>query len=580
MIKQLPLGLCLSLLFLGCTGSEQDKQPAEQPPADKQPAAEKNDQAQDKPVKASLPDRITISRETTRITQPLDDDGYVDYLQALNDQATEGVTPENNFEVIVRQVMPFEEISENLRSEYFRLLGIPIPDENKDFFQEFIQYALEQNNDPKQEDKVFEEHDRVMIKPWTATEHPLASTWVKIQEKHLDQLVEGSRREKFYTPYLADVDEETGPMFQVVSMLLPSIQQQRGIARGLAIRALGRIGEEDLDGAWSDLQAMRRISRHVSHGVTLIEELVAIAIDRIAFNAEFHVLNSSALTADQCKRFFADLQSMPPLPPMADKIDVGERFMGLDAAIAIARSTQGKDHMDVLKQLMQSLKLIGALSDATVTRDSMTQVALQEDVNKQESRQVSSLIDWNVTLQVLNRWYDKLVTANRLKDLAQCQAALESIEQEIEQMAAKLTNPASLLKTLGTQGSAKAIGESLGHILVATLLPATSAVIRAERRHLAHNQVILVGFAVELYRRDMGMLPIALADLSPRYLPAIPRDPLSDDPLKYTVKDKGFLLYSVGLNGVDDQGKTGHDAEQEEVAIQPEWDDITVRVDP
>ncbi|MCP3692794.1 MAG: hypothetical protein GY917_11410, partial [Planctomycetaceae bacterium] len=99
MIKQLPLGLCLSLLFLGCTGSEQDKQPAEQPPADKQPAAEKNDQAQDKPRPASLPDRITISRETTRITQPLDDDGYVDYLQALNDQATEGVTPENNFEV-------------------------------------------------------------------------------------------------------------------------------------------------------------------------------------------------------------------------------------------------------------------------------------------------------------------------------------------------------------------------------------------------------------------------------------------------------------------------------------------------
>ena len=51
-------------------------------------------------------------------------------------------------------------------------------------------------------------------------------------------------------------------------------------------------------------------------------------------------------------------------------------------------------------------------------------------------------------------------------------------------------------------------------------------------------------------------------------------------PLKYTVKDKGFLLYSVGRNGVDDQGKTRHDAEQEEVAIQPEWDDITIQVGP
>ena len=579
-MKQLTTGLCLSLLILGCAKSEQNKQAAEQPPANKQPAAKKTDQAQDKPRSASPPDRIAISRETTRIMEPLDDAGYVDYLQALNDQAIEGVTTENNFEVVVRQVMPFEEIAESLRSDYFRLLGIPIPDESKNFFQEFIHYALAQNNDPKQEDKVYEEHDRVMIKPWTATEHPLASTWVKIQKKHLDQLVEGSRREKFYTPYLADIDEETGPMFQVVSMLLPSIQQQRGIARGLAIRALGRIAEEDLDGAWNDLQAIRRLSRHVSHGVTLIEELVAIAIDGIAFNAESHVLNSTALTADQCKRFFADLQSMPPLPPMADKIDVGERFMGLDAAIAIARSTQGKDHMNVLKELIQSLKLIGALSDATVTRDSMTAVSFQEDVSPPEAKHPSSLIDWNVTLQVLNRWYDKLVTANRLTDLAQCQAELKSIEQELQQMAAKLTNPASLLKTLGTQGSAKAIGESLGHILVATLLPATSAVIQAERKHLAHNQVIQVGFAVELYRRDMGMLPMALADLSPRYLAAIPRDPLSDDPLKYTVKNKGFLLYSVGRNGVDDQGRTRNDAEQEQVAIQPEWDDITVQVGP
>jgi hypothetical protein len=63
-----------------------------------------------------------------------------------------------------------------------------------------------------------------------------------------------------------------------------------------------------------------------------------------------------------------------------------------------------------------------------------------------------------------------------------------------------------------------------------------------------------------------------------RYLEEISSDPLSGAPLKYIVKDKGLLLYSVGRNGVDDQGQTRDDAEQEEVAIQPEWDDITVRV--
>ena len=84
-MKQLTTGLCLLLLFLGCAKSEQNKQAAEQPSTDNQPAAEKTDQAQDKPPPAGLQDSITISRETTRITQPLDDAGYVNYLQALND---------------------------------------------------------------------------------------------------------------------------------------------------------------------------------------------------------------------------------------------------------------------------------------------------------------------------------------------------------------------------------------------------------------------------------------------------------------------------------------------------------------
>jgi hypothetical protein len=59
----------------------------------------------------------------------------------------------------------------------------------------------------------------------------------------------------------------------------------------------------------------------------------------------------------------------------------------------------------------------------------------------------------------------------------------------------------------------------------------------------------------------------------PEILPAVPRDPVDGKPLRYRPNaDDTFLLYSIGLNGVDDGGdatpippetlfqwQTGHD---------------------
>jgi hypothetical protein len=175
-MKQLTIGLFLSLLILGCAKSEQHEQAAEQPPANKQPPAEKTDQAADQPRQTGPQNDITISRETTRIMEPLNDAGYVNYLQALNDRAAQGTTAQNNFEVVVRQVMTADEILPELRSEYFRLIGIPVPDKGTPFYRGFVDSTLEGNIDRQQEEALLDEHDRLMTEPWQASEHPAAST--------------------------------------------------------------------------------------------------------------------------------------------------------------------------------------------------------------------------------------------------------------------------------------------------------------------------------------------------------------------------------------------------------------------
>jgi hypothetical protein len=60
--------------------------------------------------------------------------------------------------------------------------------------------------------------------------------------------------------------------------------------------------------------------------------------------------------------------------------------------------------------------------------------------------------------------------------------------------------------------------------------------------------------ALELYRREHGAYPADLGPLAPAYLPALPEDPFSGDPLVYRVEAEGYTLYSVGPNKIDDGG--------------------------
>ena len=71
-------------------------------------------------------------------------------------------------------------------------------------------------------------------------------------------------------------------------------------------------------------------------------------------------------------------------------------------------------------------------------------------------------------------------------------------------------------------------------------------------------QEVTVACALERCRLAHSQYPASLDALIPAWLKQVPADLLvpSGAPLKYHREaDGGFVLYSVGLNGVDDQGK-------------------------
>ena len=101
-------------------------------------------------------------------------------------------------------------------------------------------------------------------------------------------------------------------------------------------------------------------------------------------------------------------------------------------------------------------------------------------------------------------------------------------------------------------------------------MPADSKVQNAYDRDEQVQRNLQVAFALAAYRRDHGSYPAKLDDLAPKYLAAVPDDLFSGQAVLYRLSDKGYLLYSVGVNGEDEGGRPFDD--------EPAGDDLPVRM--
>ncbi len=79
--------------------------------------------------------------------------------------------------------------------------------------------------------------------------------------------------------------------------------------------------------------------------------------------------------------------------------------------------------------------------------------------------------------------------------------------------------------------------------------------LKQEVRSLACVRCAQVGLAVERYRLSQGRLPESLVGLVPEYLDRVPEDPYDGAALRYKQLERGFVVYSVGEDGVDEGGK-------------------------
>ncbi len=474
---------------------------------------------------------FTIAKDTTFLTEPLTEDGLVDYDKAINLRNSLGVTPENNSSVLILQAMGAgiwpTDMPEESRSAYLRWLGLDVFPETESYFIDFKDFAQKQHEhhpaiDPKKE---VDEHWIATEQPWTRESRPLLADWLDSNQAALDMFVAASKRPRRFDPIVRDDASNSISGFYVMP------EPYRVAVRALSIRAMFRIGSADIDGACDDILAVFRLGRLAgstnAHGLS--EFLVGIAIEATGATNCNVLLNSNKATSAQLARLFDGLSQLPATIQLSQVPDQVERFMALRAVQSIAT--------EVAEEKRERL-------------DKVLPDALRRLISADEKPDW----DWDRILRKMNSRYDEFTDALRASSFRERGTKLVEHWQQFEKDMESRDSFWKLSLLAAKQGIHNVEADSIELILMNEFYPHNVTVDAARIRCTANSKMATLAILTEKFFLDRGKYPETLDELVPEYISELPLDPFIDQPFHYDLEPDGFLLYSVGANCRDDGG--------------------------
>lgn len=291
-----------------------------------------------------------------------------------------------------------------------------------------------------------------------------------------------------------------------IATLLPELSHVRSGVRMLGLSFEVHLTDGRADAAAEDCLAAARLAKSARGEPFLISELVDIACNQLAQRQLEALLDRSELPAETLARF----------APMPSEAETRKRFqhtmqselcMGIDAFRHILSGRMDTWMLSDVKHPPLGGALLTALT--WVFRP-----VLAGDF-------ASYIDDMSLYVELAGRPYR-------------------------EAHAGWQTRADALVRNTGAHPYSRAISR--------LLLPALSRAAGVFEHGFECEQMAAIAVALRRYRMDCGQYPDALDALAPKYLAAVPADLFSGESLKYRKEGKGFLLYSVGLNGKDDGG--------------------------
>jgi len=344
-------------------------------------------------------------------------------------------------------------------------------------------------------------------------------TWLEDNQAVIDALRRGSRCPGCWGKYQSDDTELSKAPLATVSMVsaimanaMENLPSYRRLAFALQWQIRYEAYNGEIDTALSDSVALMRFGGHLlGHGL-LIEQLVGIAIEALAKNTIFMLMDRLEMPADVLKSTQEELDKQfgskePIVSVEAEKVfwyDIIQR--------AFTDDGQGSGRM-----LMHGLPYVAT-----------------DDWKDNLWRFVSfSYPDRQQMVAKIDRYFERFaeILAETPWDLRN-----EAIDEH--------------------EGDEDF---RIAPIMLKINIPAYRRVSQIAWRMKTGRQALLTVLAIMRYEKEKGKYPAGLDELvKAGYLKKLPMDPYSDGPLIYRRTDDGFLLYSFGTDLTDDGGELGH----------------------
>ncbi len=296
------------------------------------------------------------------------------------------------------------------------------------------------------------------------------------------------------------------------NVLLPEYASMKSVSRAVLARAHLRATGGDIEGAVSDFESVQRTSRHLASQPVLIGMMVSVALEAM----------------------------------------------------------QGKTIERLLPAATKDKQLSAALQ---------TQVnALTQDWDLTNGLKGEAFLNWWCTdhlsdLSGMSGYFgsNEPLPMKLTKNSQTAARALKSAILEIYTPALHDYKPygdASVVFNGIDRRANKAKAESLlARPFLEILIPVWGQLPSTLDKAKARKLLLLAALDVIEYRRSKGTWPKSLADTGGSYL-----DPFDVKPLRYKTEGQGFRVWSVGINGKDDGGKTREETrtdDHDEVIVYP-----------
>ncbi len=471
---------------------------------------------------------FSISRQTTYLTEPRAKTFYgIDYHAVIDKQLDPGVpADENGFRLLIEAIgRPFfgEKFEDQRWDRLCRYLDLPTDIEPKLAFVDWRSFAR----------ALLPEESQIFNKsscwettlPWSEEAKPIVRRWLDENDAALDLFAVAARKPALYLP----------PLFGNTFLDSVYINDHccREMVRSLEVRLRYRLAAGEIDAAWDDVLAMYHIAGQHRRAVwNMSSSLVDNAIIGIADRAAESVMIRSGWSAEEIRRKVGEIA--PFQQPFRDAeiktFLLNERLTALDSAQHLMDDAEPSREANALTQLMQRIGI--------------------------------RFFRKGIILARLNRRFDEMDR----------QFFSDAPEWEVEKEEFTFYE---ILKLYLWYGQIDATPAVIGRIMEGMLFETYEPWQISLKKRQTEAVLTQLAFALEAYRREHGHYPERLADLPEHEIDVVSVDPCSEEPFRYLVQpsadgEPGFLLYSVGPNGIDEDGRGWTD--------DPRGDDIRRRM--